>query len=336
MPDDILSPDEINALLAGGDSDSEVEELTPDDTARLDEIAQIFADAAKSAIAMLSGREVNTKLGNPEILNQEEFASRFIDPPFLFSCTFKGFEDNLVALVVEQKGALTLANFMMGGGTEIPEPNDLYWDAAKEGLSQIISPAFTGISGKLNGKTLIPDNIGAAVGEDDWRVFSVEPVETKLWLSPINISIPEFTPFDIWTVMPLSVARDLSTLIRDILEGKNDKNTDNTPSTPTNNPVTPPRPNQPTRNTPTVNSNFAPTPIDLIADIPVRVTVELGKSRKSVSEILALSSGAVIELDKVAGEPVDILVNGKVIAHGEVVVIEENFGVRITDLNGAA
>lgn len=334
MPDDILSPDEINALLAGGDSDSEVEELTPDDSARLDEIAQIFADAAKSAISMLSGREVTAKLGNPEILNQEEFASRFVEPPFLFSCTFKGFDDNLVALVVEQKGALTLANFMMGGGTEIPEPNDLYWDAAKEGLSQIISPAFTGISGKLNGKTLIPDNIGAAVGEDDWRVFSVEPVETKLWLSPINISISEFTPFDIWTVMPLSVAQDLSTLIRDILEGKNDKNTDNSTNNPTN-PSTPTKPNQPTRPTTTVN-NSAPTPIDLIADIPVRVTVELGKSRKSVSEILALSSGAVIELDKVAGEPVDILVNGKVIAHGEVVVIEENFGVRITDLNGAA
>ena len=76
----------------------------------------------------------------------------------------------------------------------------------------------------------------------------------------------------------------------------------------------------------------APSPIDLIADIPVRVTVELGKARKSVSEILALTSGAVIELDKMAGEPVDILVNGKLIAHGEVVVIDENFGVRITDI----
>ena len=82
----------------------------------------------------------------------------------------------------------------------------------------------------------------------------------------------------------------------------------------------------------------APSPIDLIADIPVRVTVELGKARKSVSEILALTAGAVVELDKMAGEPVDILVNGKLIAHGEVVVIDENFGVRITDIipGGAA
>lgn len=74
----------------------------------------------------------------------------------------------------------------------------------------------------------------------------------------------------------------------------------------------------------------------MIADIPVRVTVELGKTRKSVSEVLALTSGSVIELDKMAGEPVDILVNGKPIARGEVVVIDENFGVRITDIIGAA
>ena len=75
--------------------------------------------------------------------------------------------------------------------------------------------------------------------------------------------------------------------------------------------------------------------IDMLADIPVRVTVELGKTRKNISEILALTTGSVIELDKMAGEPVDILVNGKPIARGEVVVIDENFGVRITDVLGA-
>ena len=75
--------------------------------------------------------------------------------------------------------------------------------------------------------------------------------------------------------------------------------------------------------------------IDMLADIPVRVTVELGKTRKNISEILALTTGSVIELDKMAGEPVDILVNGKPIARGEVVVIDENFGVRITDVLGS-
>lgn len=72
--------------------------------------------------------------------------------------------------------------------------------------------------------------------------------------------------------------------------------------------------------------------IDLILDVPLQITVELGKARKTIREILALSPGSVVELDKLAGEPVDLLVNGKLLAKGEVVVIDENFGVRVTDI----
>lgn len=72
--------------------------------------------------------------------------------------------------------------------------------------------------------------------------------------------------------------------------------------------------------------------LDMLLDIPLQVTVELGRTKRTVQEILALSSGAIIELDKLAGEPVDILINSKLIAKGEVVVIDENFGVRVTDI----
>ena len=72
--------------------------------------------------------------------------------------------------------------------------------------------------------------------------------------------------------------------------------------------------------------------IDLIMDVPMDVTVELGRTSKSIQEILDFSPGTIIELNKIAGEPIDILVNGKYVAKGEVVVIEENFGVRITEI----
>lgn len=72
--------------------------------------------------------------------------------------------------------------------------------------------------------------------------------------------------------------------------------------------------------------------LNMLLDIPLQVTVELGRTKRSVKEILDLSSGSIIELDKLAGEPVDILVNSRLIAKGEVVVIDENFGVRITDV----
>lgn len=72
--------------------------------------------------------------------------------------------------------------------------------------------------------------------------------------------------------------------------------------------------------------------LNLLLDIPLQVTVELGRTRKQIRDILELGPGSILELDKLAGEPVDILVNGKLIAKGEVVVIDENFGVRVTDI----
>ena len=72
--------------------------------------------------------------------------------------------------------------------------------------------------------------------------------------------------------------------------------------------------------------------IDLIKDVPLEVTVELGRTSKSISDILDFAPGTIIELDKIAGEPIDVLVNGKFVARGEVVVIEESFGVRVTEI----
>jgi len=72
--------------------------------------------------------------------------------------------------------------------------------------------------------------------------------------------------------------------------------------------------------------------IGLLLDVPMPVSIELGKTTMNVEEILNLSPGSVVELNKLAGEPVDLLVNNKVIAKGEVVVVDENFGVRVTTL----
>ncbi len=97
---------------------------------------------------------------------------------------------------------------------------------------------------------------------------------------------------------------------------------------------------QPVNVQPASFTSFQPYPLqesesknlEMLMDIPLQVTVELGRTKRSVKEILELSSGSIIELDKLAGEPVDILVNNRLIAKGEVVVIDENFGVRVTDI----
>jgi flagellar motor switch protein FliN/FliY len=78
---------------------------------------------------------------------------------------------------------------------------------------------------------------------------------------------------------------------------------------------------------PTAARNF-----DLLLDIPLDVTVELGRTRMALRELLALTAGSVVELGKLAGDPLDLLVNGKLVARGEAVMVNDKFGVRLTDI----
>lgn len=87
--------------------------------------------------------------------------------------------------------------------------------------------------------------------------------------------------------------------------------------------------------------NDAPLPIqgdenlEVILDIPVTISMEIGRSKISIRNLLQLNQGSVVELDRLAGEPMDVLVNGTLIAHGEVVVVNEKFGIRLTDVISA-
>ena len=79
-------------------------------------------------------------------------------------------------------------------------------------------------------------------------------------------------------------------------------------------------------------NTFGESNIDLLMDVSLRVTVELGRTRMKLAQILELQHGSVVELDRLAGDPVDIFVNDRMVAHGEVVVVDDKFGVRITEM----
>lgn len=83
-------------------------------------------------------------------------------------------------------------------------------------------------------------------------------------------------------------------------------------------------------------TNIESSCLDVILDIPVTLSLEVGKSRISIRDLLKLNQGSVVELDRLAGEPLDVLVNGTLIAHGEVVVTNEKYGIRLTDVISAA
>ncbi len=83
---------------------------------------------------------------------------------------------------------------------------------------------------------------------------------------------------------------------------------------------------------PTLNQVDGAPDLDVIMDIPVRISMEVGNTEISIRNLLQLNQGSVIEMDRLAGEPLDVLVNGTLIAHGEVVVVNEKFGIRMTDV----
>ena len=82
----------------------------------------------------------------------------------------------------------------------------------------------------------------------------------------------------------------------------------------------------------TSQSGMGDANLDMILDIPVTIAVEIGRSKITINNLLKLNQGSIVELDRLAGEPMDVLINGTLIAHGEIVVVNEKFGVRLTDI----
>ena len=82
----------------------------------------------------------------------------------------------------------------------------------------------------------------------------------------------------------------------------------------------------------TANPDGGDVKLDVILDIPVTVGMEIGRTQLSIRNLLQLNQGSIVELDRLAGEPIDVLVNGTLVAHGEVVVVNEKFGIRLTDV----
>lgn len=361
--DELLSQDEINALLSGDDIPAVSSNMSMEDTHVLDEVATIFSNAESNVFGMLAGKDVSVQPQETVASTQAELREKLTEKPFIFNATFGGFDDIPLAFVMDCRGALTLADLMMGGeGKELPEePSELYLNAAQEGLNQVVGSAFTSLSSLLGGRRIMPENTTSALGEDGWKSIAILDDDAKIWTNAVEVNIEGLDPFLLRLVIPMDSAKSIADAIHNIMNEKAPKPSPAAAPSAAMPQVAAP---QPSFAGPPPTQSFSPPPhgaqqpaqmvdvhpaeftplmprgapgigsskIDLIADIPVRVTVELGKTRKSISEILGITAGAVIELDKMAGEPVDVLVNGKLIARGEVVVIDENFGVRISEV----
>lgn len=356
MVDEFLNQDEIDALLSGAPGGGT---LTPEDLSILGEVANLVANASGNVVGMLAGRGVSATVGGQSEAPQSTLKDRLGDTlrVFTYSMIIGGLDDAPVRLVTGERGALALADLMMGGDAkELPgEANDLYLSAAGEGLSQLVGSALTNLSGLLGGARLVADASSSSLDEKETSLpFADEPGDLGIWAAQIVLEVEDVEPFDLLFVMPVDTARLIADKVREKMNpepaapatraaelapaahaapGSPAKAAER-PGTAASMPQAPPVDVKPVEFASLGTSEYAGAPgnIDLIVDIPVRITVELGRTRKTIGEVLALGPGSVVELNKMAGEPVDVLVNGKLIARGEVVVIDESFGIRVTEV----
>lgn len=364
MADEFLNQDEINALLTGGSSGDfgggGSGSLAEDDKEALGDVVTIIAGAASNVIGMLAGRGVTTNtLEQLECAQNEAAGNIGSGKVFSYSMTISGL-DSPAQLLTTEHGALALADLMMGGDAqELPgEANDLYLSASQEGLSQVIGSALTSLSGKLAGLKLSADNsTSSLVDGSSWTPFESMGADDQIWLGRVELTVEGVEPFPLDIALPLSNAVDLASRVKEANKPEPEPEPapapapaaaaprPSAPSAPAasagpamyampSRPAGPPVDARPVEFAQLSGEAMAgmPANIDLIVDIPVRVTVELGRTRKTIGEVLALGPGSVVELSRMAGEPVDVLVNGKLIARGEVVVIDESFGIRVTEV----
>jgi flagellar motor switch protein FliN/FliY len=360
MSEGMLSQEEINALFNQTEASKKLsidDFMSPMEQDALGEIGNISLGSSTTALSTLLNQRVEITTPTLSIIEhnriEEEFPTPHVAVYVDYTIGFRG--KNL--LVIKENDAKIIANLMMGGdGTHFEEElSELHLSAVQEAMNQMMGSAATSMSTMFNQKVDIsPPSISVI----DFQQDKLESFEEDILIKvSFRLKVGDLIDSSMMQLIPLSFGKEM---IQQILVPEEaaptrvpiEEKVEQTPvisSAPSvkNQPVAPPQtygsaePIISNANVQKVEfSTFAQPPatasqpgnLDMLLDIPLGITVELGRTEMEIRKILELGPGSIIELDKLAGEPVDILANQKLIAKGEVVVIEENFGVRITDI----
>lgn len=356
---EILSQDELDALLS---QEMAAPTLTDEEIDALGEIGNISMGTAATTLFTLLNNKVSITTPKVELTTIKKLAEEFYDPSVLIHITYKvGLKgENLLLLRVEDVRIIT--DLMMGGdgsNIEDAELNDMHLSAISEAMNQMIGSSSTSMSEMLKTKIDIspPQAYHEKIAETDFSQFNIAADDTVVKIA-FNMTVGDLIDSDIMQILPINTAKQMLANMFNTDEDVADspepaqapapEASQPAPPKPADTPAPPqkskPAPQQkPKQNINAANVEFQSfddgademyynNEIELIKDVPLEITVELGKTGKRINEILDFGVGSVIELDRLVGEHLDVLANGKRIAKGEVVVVDENYGVRITDI----
>jgi len=346
MSDGILSQAEIDALLGVGDKGGAGRQV---DLEAIGEVARIAVEAGVEALGEMVNAGASARLSGSELGP----ASDLIDlgPQMAVRVDMRGEFAGKVVYLLSTVHAAGLGEVVLGDagrasvGAELNPSNA---GAFHEAMNTVGSQLATAMS------TILMANVEVDVHEPvpfdpsgAWDVFPVGREEQSARCD-FHVSLGDYS-FDLAVLIPVDTAERLLDALAEQLDEEKPKEAspkvrepERSPKPAAPKPATAPPRAERVQQASVSDFEFSdfgqrggrsePTNLDFLLDVPLEVTVELGRAQMQIREVLDLGKGSVIELDKLAGEPVEIFVNGKLIAKGEVVTIDENFGVKITEI----
>ncbi|PID25818.1 flagellar motor switch phosphatase FliY [Sporosarcina sp. P7] len=343
--------------------------LTEMEQDALGEIGNISFGSSATALSALLGQKVEITTPQLSLIQRDNLEGDFVHPYVAIKVEYTEGLSGVNLLVIKQSDAAIIADLMLGGDGITPnqELSEIHLSAVQEAMNQMMGSSATSMSTIFNKKVDIsPPTIDLMNIQVDQGTENI-PAHNLLIRVSFNLKVGELIDSDIMQLFPLEFGKKLVSSLMGEEEAATMMEVPPSPQAPQysepeatyapeHTPMQQPQSAYqapPSQQTATPRQTQEPVHVqqaefasfqapslkkeesnnlDLLLDIPLQVTVELGRTKRSVKEILEMSGGSIIELDKLAGEPVDILVNNRYIAKGEVVVIDENFGVRITDI----
>ena len=360
-----------DSVINDEDNNTNIDEILTDEKKDiLGEVGNISMGTAATTLSALLNHKVEISTPTVSIVYPSELSGKYDKPCVGLKINYKEGLIGSNLLVLKQEDVKIIANLMMGGDGNVSgdeELTELDLSAISEAMNQMVGSSSTSLSSMLGYKIDIDTPQAFILKFDDDTFFKdLTSKDEYLVCNSFRMVVHELIDSEIMQLLPVDFSESIIEKLTSSKEAKTDVEPTPQP-VPEPSPAPQPSVQQPTMSTmsshsqpiiqqPTMSqtSNIIHNNVNvqtaqfqsfdmnelaqqkenitIIRDVPLEVTVELGRTRKPIKEILEFNPGTVIELDKLAGEPIDILVNGKFIARGEVVVIDENFGVRVTDI----
>ena len=340
--------------------------LSPIEKDALGEIGNISMGSAATTLSTLLGHKVNITTPNVTVAPMNVIQQHYPLPYLVVEVAYTIGIDGSNVFAIQATDAAVIADLMMGGDGTNPDQQltELHMSAVGEAMNQMMGAVATSLSAMFKKKIDIsPPKVNLVdFGTEEVKTELAQNSDEPVVRAAFHMEVDGLIDSEIMQMLTIDVAKEM---VDALLNGGEEEEPAPPPpkaapapqSAPPPPPQAPPQQNYPPQgygyggshmqpnvvtNMPVSPAQFMPLSMEpvqinennigLILDVPLQVTVELGRTKKTIKEILDLATGSIVELDKLAGEPVEIQVNGHYLAKGEVVVIDENFGVRITEI----